>query len=112
VLSENGLPRPGLLVARYRFGIPRPGRVHSIAVHRSHGGLLVSFSPAPLAQRYLATVSLSDGRSLVTPSRRGALTVFFPDVPAAAVITRLGVIGLRGELAGPLTLARQPRRRR
>ena len=109
VLSQNGLPRPGFVVARYRSGIPRPGRVHSIVARRSRGGLLVSFSPAPLAQRYLAAVSLSNGRSVVVPSR-GAGPVFIPEIPAGIAITRVGVVALRGELRGRLTLARIRRR--
>ena len=112
VLTQNGLPRPGFAVARYRASAPRPGRARSIAVHRARGGLLVSFAPAPLAQRHLATVSLSDGRTLVAPAGRGARSVFFPEVPGGVAVTRVGVMGIRGELAGPLTLARIKSRHR
>jgi hypothetical protein len=91
--------------------VPRPGRVRAIKSRRSRGGLLVSFAPAPLAQRYVVTAAFSNGRAVVARSVGSARTVFIAEVPAGVTLTRLGVVATRGELAGPLTLVHLRHRR-
>jgi hypothetical protein len=83
------------------------GRVHGIAVSRRAGALVVRFRRDPLATGYAVSLSLSDGRSLLLPTQRTRVSV---PATAEVTVTRLGVIALRDDEAGPLTFARLPRR--
>jgi streptogramin lyase len=104
VLSENGLPRPGFVVTRYTGGPPRPGRVSRITLRRRHDGLLVSFRRAALAQRYLVSVTLGDGRSVLMPT--SGTSALIAGVPATTAVERVSVLALRGEERGPLATVR------
>jgi streptogramin lyase len=112
VLTQNGMPRPGLVVAHYFALPPRPGRVSAITARRVAGGVRVAFRAAPLAQRYLVSMSLSDGRELLLTTAPHSTSLTIPNVAADIAITRLGVTALRNEQKGPTTLAKLARKRR
>jgi virginiamycin B lyase len=111
VLTENGLPRPGFVVAHYRAAPPRPGAVSRITAIRRGAALLIRFRAAPLATSYAISLILSDGRELLLPSAHTVLRV--PGIGTAKV-TRLSVIALRDGELGPRIQARltNPARRK
>jgi streptogramin lyase len=112
VLTQNGMPRPGLVVAHYLAAPPRPGRVSAITARRVAGGVRVAFRAAPLAQRYLVSMILSDGRELLLATAPHSTSLRIPNVAAGVAIVRLGVIALRNEQRGPTTFAKTRRGRR
>ena len=100
-VTQNGEPSPSIVVAHYAARAPLPGRPSAIRVHRSRGGLLVSFRPAPLALRHLVAITLSDGRSLLLATTRNGHTVSVPHVAKTVRVVRLEVTGLRFDRPGP-----------
>ena len=107
VLTQNGMPRPGLIVAHYSAAPPRPGRVSAITAHRVAGSVQVAFRAAPLAQRYLVSMTLSDGRELLLSTAPHSTSLTIPHVAGNVAIVRLGVTALRNEQKGPTVFVKR-----
>ena len=106
VLTQNGQPRPALVVARFHAAAPRPGRASRIRVSRSRGGLLVSFRPGALARFSVVAVSFAEGRSALVASKPGAGTVLIAEVAAGAKVRKVSITGYRAGLRGPAATLR------
>lgn len=106
VLTQNGQPRPSLVVARFNAAAPRPGRASRIHVSRSRGGLHVSFRPGALAQFSVVSVSFAEGRSALVASKPGSGSVLIPEVAAGAKVRKVSITGYRGGSRGPAATLR------
>lgn len=101
VVTQNGAPRANIQVASFSSPPPKPGRLRDIHVTRSHGGLLVSFHPAPLSTATIVAVRFSEGRSAILEARGRGRSVVVPDAPVTSKPKSIVVRGLRGAVKGP-----------
>jgi hypothetical protein len=108
IVTQNGEPRADITVARYTAPPPRPGRTSAIRVARTHGGLLVSFRPAPLSTSTLVAACFSEGRAVVLTAGRGKHSVFIPAIAKTSAPRGIVVTGLRGAVKGPSVGVRRP----
>ena len=106
ILTQNGMPRPSVVVARFNASPPRPGRAHSIHVKAIKGGLLVSFRPPPLASFSIVAVSLGGGRSVLLSTAPGGHSVLIPEVKPGTKVKRITVTGFHNGVRGPAVRAR------
>jgi hypothetical protein len=102
-VSQNGLPRADIVVATFTAHTKVTRRPARLRVRRVGGGLEISWTRVPNADRYQVSVELSDGRKL-------PFTVKTTHVKVAAVapaITAVAYVsGQRGESRhGPLATA-------
>jgi|GEM_PF-3048825 len=127
LITLSGAPSKPLVVGRYTAPPPiRAGRPRRVRLARRGHTLLVSWGPASGARRYLAAVTLSDGRRLaflepasrrrlavaaVGPELSGRVRVFAlsaTDVPGPAAAARFSAVGAPGRVRG-LTARRTAR---
>ena len=68
-VEQGGLPRAVYTVATYRApGPPRPATPRRVSMTHRGNGLTIRWRPVSGATRYLATVTLGDGRKLLLPA--------------------------------------------
>jgi len=89
--DRDGIPRLVTTVGSYIAPAPeRPSRPSRVRVTRFKGGLLVRWGKSRLAAGYAVTVSLSDGRRLLFPTRATKVHVRAVPRDLAATVTVAG----------------------
>jgi hypothetical protein len=104
IVSENGVPRARLTVARYVAPGPLlPGRVRGLKVSRHRRRFAVTFGGAPNAARYLVRITASDGRHLLrlvgAHGRSFKLPVIGYNDRISVTVTGLSRLGRHGPAA-------------
>jgi hypothetical protein len=79
-VSENGLPRTTVVVARYLAPNPRIGKPAHVRVRRGHGRAIVTWRRATLAKSYLVGVADTHGGRASYEPLKGRLKVTIPHV--------------------------------
>ena len=101
MVTEDGRPRTAITVARFTAPPTRPARPSGLRARRRGGGLQVRWNQAAYAARYIARISLSDGRSLLFFVTARARSFTVPAV-ARRTTASISVVGLVGRgVAGP-----------
>ncbi|MDW5597797.1 PKD domain-containing protein [Conexibacter stalactiti] len=101
VVEQDGNPRAQIRVASYRApGALRPARAAGLRVRRAGGALRVRWSGQP-GVRWVARVTLSDGRRLTRTTRARTLTVrsVARGVRARVTLTPFSASGVAGPVA-------------
>jgi hypothetical protein len=105
VVEQNGMVRRRLRVARYRAPQPiRPARPRRITLRRKGSRLLVRWTRAAGAERYVVGIRSSDGRRLQLSTRKRLVRVRGFGSHESA---RVEVTGVRGPYVGRPMRARK-----
>jgi uncharacterized delta-60 repeat protein len=103
VVTQDGRPRTDITVARFTARPTRPARPPRLRAHRRGTKLLFSWAPAAHAERYVARVSLSDGRILMffVTARARSFTITGVARRTTASVSVVGLLGasVRGPAA-------------